>query len=113
MKVGGVVSFIKRGNEVEVINSESLPFGVLDSVDVSAEKKKLKHGDIIVTISDGVLDVDKSDVGNYEWLREYIEYADTNPEALSRDILEKSKSLSGGRIRDDMTVLVSKIYSVY
>ena len=113
MKVGGVVSFIKRGNEVEVINSESLPFGVLDSVDVSAEKKKLKHGDIIVTISDGVLDVDKSDVGNYEWLKEYIEYADTNPESLSRDILEKSKSLSGGRIRDDMTVLVSKIYSVY
>ncbi|ATD53882.1 stage II sporulation protein E [Clostridium chauvoei] len=113
MKVGGVVSFIKRANDVQIINSESLPFGVLDNVDISTEKKKLKHGDIIISISDGVLDVDKSDIGNYDWLKEYLEYADTNPEALSRDILEKSKSLSGGKIKDDMTVLVSKIYSVY
>lgn len=32
---------------------------------------------------------------------------------LSRDILEKAMVLSGGKVKDDMTVLVSKIYSIY
>lgn len=113
IKVGGVVSFIKRGDEIKVIKSNSLPFGILDNVDISSEKVKLKHGDIIISISDGVLDIDKNNVGSYSWLEEYLQYADTNPSSLSRDILEKAMVLSGGKVWDDMTVLVSKIYSVY
>ncbi|GAA0085981.1 stage II sporulation protein E [Clostridium sp. CTA-7] len=113
IKIGGVVSFIKSGEEVKVIKSNSLPFGILDSVDVSSNKMKLKHGDIIVSISDGVLDIDKNNVGSYSWLEEYLRYSDTNPSALSRDILEKAVVLSGGKVWDDMTVLVSKMYSVY
>lgn len=113
IKVGGVASFIKRGEEVRVIKSESLPFGILDNVDVNSVKKKLKHGDIVITLSDGVIDVDKNNQGSHLWLEEYLRCADTNPEALSRDILEKAKILSGGKVTDDMTVLVSKVYSVY
>lgn len=113
IKIGGVVSFIKRGQNVKVVKSNSLPFGILDSVDLSSEKVKLKHGDIIISISDGVLDIDKNNVGSYSWLQEYLQYADTNPAALSRDILEKAIVLSGGKVWDDMTVLVSKMYSVY
>lgn len=113
IKIGGVVSFIKRGKDIKVIKSNSLPFGILDSVDLTTEKFKLKHGDIIVSISDGVLDIDKNNIGSYAWLEEYLEYSDTNPAALSRDILEKAMVLSNGKVKDDMTVLVSKIYSVY
>lgn len=113
IKIGGVVSFIKRNKDIKVIKSNTLPFGILDSVDVTTEKFKLKHGDIIVSISDGVLDIDKNNIGSYSWLEEYLEYADTNPSALSRDILEKAMVLSGGKVKDDMTVLVSKIYSIY
>ena len=57
--------------------------------------------------------MDKNNLGSYSWLEEYLEYADTNPDALSRDILEKAMVLSNGKVKDDMTVLVSKIYSVY
>lgn len=113
IKVGGVVSFIKSGEEIKVIRSESLPFGIVDSIEVDSIKKKLKNGDIVITLSDGVIDVDKNNLGSYLWLEDYLKFADTNPEALSRDILEKAKTLSGGRVSDDMTVLVSKIYSVY
>lgn len=113
IKVGGVVSFIKRGNEVEVIESSELPFGILDSIDVKKIKRKIKHGDIIVTITDGILDVDKNNAGNYKWVKEYLENSKTNPEYLSRDILEKAKQLSNGKIFDDMTVVVSKAYSIY
>lgn len=113
IKLGGVISFIKRGEEVIVVKSNKLPFGILDSVDLGSEKVKLKHGDIIISMSDGVLDVDKSNIGSYYWLEEYLRYADTNPSALAKDILNKAVSLTGGKVNDDMTVLVSKIYSVY
>lgn len=113
IKIGGVVSFIKRGKDIKVIKSNSLPFGILDSVDLTTEKFKLRHGDIIVSISDGILDIDKNNIGSYAWLEEYLEYSDTNPASLSRDILEKAMVLSNGKVKDDMTVLVSKIYSVY
>ena len=112
-KIGGVVSFIKRGNEVEVIESTELPFGILDYIEAKKVKKKIKHGDIIVTISDGILDVDKNNAGNYLWVKKYLEKSKTNPELLSRDILEKAKELSHGKIFDDMTVVVSKAYSIY
>lgn len=113
IKIGGVVSFIKRGDEIKVVKSNTLPFGILDDVDYSFEKQKLKHGDIIISISDGILDIDKNNIGSYYWLLEYLEYADTNPAALANDILEKAIVLSGGKVKDDMTVLVSKLYSVY
>lgn len=113
VKVGGVVSFIKRGNEVEAIESSELPFGILDSIEVKKIKRRIKHGDIIVTITDGILDVDKNNVGNYEWIKNYLEKSTTNPEYLSRDILDKAKELSKGKIFDDMTVVVSKAYSIY
>lgn len=113
IKLGGIVSFVKRGEEVSVIKSNKLPFGILDSVDLGSEKVKLKHGDIIISMSDGILDVDKNNIGSYYWLEEYLRYADTNPSALAKDILDKAVSLSGGKVNDDMTVLVSKIYSVY
>ncbi len=113
IKIAGVVSFIKRAGEVKVIKSNSLPFGILDSIDINSEKFKLKHGDIVVSISDGVLDIDKNNIGSYSWLEEYLEYAETNPSSLCNDIIEKAIALSGGKVKDDMTVLVSKIYSIY
>ncbi len=49
--------FIKRGNKVEVINSNTLPFGVLEEPDVYTVEKQVSNGDVIVSISDGILDV--------------------------------------------------------
>ena len=111
--MGAVASFIKRGKEIEVISKSSLPFGVVDNVDTDVIKKKLKQGDIIITISDGILDADKNYVGDTAWLVEYLRQATTNPQELSSGILNAAKSLSYGRVFDDMTVGVSKLYSAY
>ncbi|HJF34826.1 MAG TPA: stage II sporulation protein E, partial [Clostridium perfringens] len=54
MKVGAIESFIKRGNKVEVINSNTLPFGVLEEPDVDTVEKQVSNGDVIVSISDGI-----------------------------------------------------------
>ena len=113
IKAGAVATFIKRYEDIQVISDNSLPFGAVEEIEYKKNKKKLKHGDIVITISDGILDVDKNNIGDYSWLRTYLEKATTNPEQLSRDILDKAKKLSDGKVMDDMTVVVSKLYSLY
>ncbi len=111
IKVGASMSFIKKGAEVEVVNSSSLPFGILDNINITPIKKKVKHGDIIVTISDGVIDVDKGNIGDYSWIVDYLKGDQNNPEIISRDILDLAKRKCDGKVLDDMTVVVSKLYA--
>lgn len=114
MKVGSVASFIKSGNKVEVINSKSLPIGVLDKVDVDVINKKLKNGDIIIMLSDGVLDYNSNNAGKTDWIVSYLkETKISNPKELVDGIIEKAKELSGGKAKDDMTAIVSKVYNLY
>lgn len=114
MKVGAVASFIKRKNRVEVIKSRSLPMGVLDKVDVDINKVKLENGDIIVMVSDGILDYDNENAGRIEWVVNYLQRASSNnPKEIVDGLVEKAKSLGKGRISDDMTAMVSKVYSLY
>ncbi|SHE43047.1 stage II sporulation protein E [Clostridium fallax] len=114
MKVGAVESFIKRGDKIFVIESNTLPFGVLDKPDIDITDKKVVNGDIIVTISDGVLDVGEDRGANYKWIIEFLrESKIKNPKELSADILNKAIELNGGKSKDDMTVMVSKVYALY
>lgn len=114
MKVGAVASFIKGNNKVEVIKSKTLPIGVLDKVDIDTISKKVKNGDIIVMLSDGVLDYNNESVGKTDWIVDYLEKANNNnPKELTEGILSKALELSNGKVKDDMTVIVSKIYSLY
>ena len=110
IKIGAVSTFIKRGNNIKAINSKNLPFGLVDEVDVEVIKEKLQAGDIIISVSDGVLDIDKSNVEQNKWLEKYLERDSSDPKELSESILSKAKELSGGTVKDDMTVIVSKVY---
>ncbi|BDR73955.1 stage II sporulation protein E [Clostridium tetani] len=114
MKVGAVPSFIKSNGKVEVISSKTLPIGVLDKVDVDLVKKDIDNGDIIVMLSDGVLDYDDTEIGKVDWIVKYLEETNMNkPEDICKDIMEKAKLLRKGKVKDDMTVVVSKVYSLY
>lgn len=112
VKIGSAPTFIKRGNEVKVINSKNLPFGLVDEVDVEIIKENLKAGDIIVSVSDGILDIDKSNIEEKTWVECYLKNTTADPRELSEQILSKAKELSDEVVGDDMTVVVSKIYLV-
>lgn len=113
MKVGAIESFIKRGNKVEVINSNTLPFGVLEEPDVYTVEKQVSNGDVIVSISDGILDVKNDGSFDTTWLIEFLKNTKyRQPKDLSIAILEKAKELSGGKAKDDMTVVVSKVFAI-
>jgi len=114
MKVGAVASFIKSGSKVEVIKSKTLPMGVLDKVDVDIIKRKVKNGDIVVMLTDGMLDYNNEAAGKVDWMVDFLENSNCgNPKDLVEQLVEKAKELSGGKVKDDMTVVVSKVYSLY
>lgn len=114
MKVGAVASFIKSASKVDVIKSKTLPMGVLDKVDIDIINKKVKNGDIVVMLTDGALDYNKESAGKTDWLVEFLENTScSNPKELVDEIIDKTLELSGGKVKDDITVVVSKIYALY
>lgn len=114
VKIGAAASFIKRGEDVSVIDSKSLPIGVLDKPDIDSAQKKVKNGDLIIMVSDGILDHENKSVGSVDWFIEFLKGNNCNdPKQLGHEIIDKSKEISNGKIRDDMTVIVGKVYSLY
>lgn len=114
MKVGAVASFIKSDNKIKIVDSKTLPIGVLDKADIEINKNVVKNGDIIIMLSDGVLDYNNEDLGNTEWIEEYLRNNNfNNPKDIAEGIIVKAKELNGGKVKDDITVIASKIYGLY
>ena len=62
-------------------------------------------------VSDGVIDAGEEQYGGIQWILDYICRNDTlNPKELADGILNEAREISNGQVKDDMTVLVSKIY---
>ncbi|NLM48631.1 MAG: stage II sporulation protein E [Epulopiscium sp.] len=111
IKIGAVSSFLKRDDEVEIIGSSSLPVGILNHVDIDTSKKKLKSGDIIIMVTDGVLDSQKEVLEREKWLSQVIAGINNkNPQYIADYILDIAKNQSKDKIQDDMTVLVARIW---
>ena len=69
-KMGAVTSFIIREGQVEKIEKASLPIGIIGKVSACQVKIKLRPGDTIVMVSDGITEADRSDL-EAVWLRDY------------------------------------------
>jgi stage II sporulation protein E len=88
--------------------------GVLDKVDIDIIRKKIKNGDIVVMLTDGILDYSNEAAGRVDWVVDYLQKTNcSNPKDLADEIMEKAKELSEGKVKDDMTVVVSKVYALY
>ena len=114
IKLGASTTFIKRkGGRVECIRSTSLPVGVLEQVEFDTCARKLYHGDIIVMISDGVLDGIIFE-NKESYLADFIAGIDTNNvQAVAEIIMEDIRTMQRGGMRDDSTVLVAGVWEKY
>ena len=105
IKAGAAASFIRRGRKVEEISSDTLPLGSMEELSPVTQGVKLVDGDMIIMMSDGITDV----IGNGDTskLKEILLRINTrNPKELSDVLLQYAINCQGGRIRDDMTILV-------
>ncbi|WP_179122280.1 stage II sporulation protein E [Caloramator quimbayensis] len=108
VKIGSAPAFIKSNFNVDVINSMSLPVGILDDIDIESQIIQLRNGDMIITVSDGVID---SNPEKEKWIKRALnEFDSGNPKDVADYLLYKAKENYGNKIGDDMTVMVSKIW---
>lgn len=111
IKTGAAASYIKRGSVVKAVKGSSLPVGMLYHVDKEVISEQILPGDMIILASDGLLDMDIDEEG--QWLTRVIEQATANtPQALAEYLLDKVISISSGKIKDDITVLVAQMGDV-
>ena len=110
IKIGSCPSYIRRRRGVDVIKSQSLPAGVLNSVDVEKSATRLRPGDLLIMASDGIGDpriLGSDREGTIARILRKVPPDD--PHATARALMDK---LSKGRERgftDDITLIVAKI----
>ena len=110
VKVGSASSYIKRQHLVDRISAGNLPLGIFPQPDMEAVGRVLMDGDYIIMVSDGVLDALSQGIGE-DMLSEFIGGISLeNPGEIASAILNFGIQQSRGRIRDDMTVLVTGIW---
>lgn len=110
LKVGAAPSFVKRVREVATIKSSSLPVGIMQQVEIEPVRWLLAPGDIIVMVSDGVVEVPGRGLEREAWVANFLRrLPDGDPQELAERILHEAVALSGTSRRDDMTVLVARV----
>lgn len=111
IKSGASPTFIKRRDEVITIDSQSLPIGILKDVDFNMYDESIEDGDLIIMMSDGVLECNKENKSPEEWMKKVIlGLKAQSPQAIADEILDVTKLSCSNLINDDMTVMVTKVW---
>ncbi len=110
VKIGASPSFIIRGTQVLKVQSSSLPIGIINDIDTEISTKLLKDGDIIVMMSDGILEVIHSYEEQEKWITSVLKsFKGKNPKDIADNIVSEARKMSKGIDADDMTVVVGKV----
>ena len=112
VKIGAEPTFLLRGREVDMIKASSLPVGIVEDIEVASMSKKLQPGDVLVMVTDGVLDAYRGPEEREDWLAGVLEdVAHMAPQQMAELILKLAHTSAGGTARapDDMTVLVARL----
>ncbi len=104
LKSGAASSLLRQGDEVVRICAPTFPIGSGASPDVFTAEFTLQQGDMLVLLSDGILEE------QYPFIKELLLQSD-DPERIADEICQKSLLFSGGRCLDDVSVTVVQICS--
>ena len=107
VKIGSPLGFILSENKIEILESESLPLGILDGVKPTTLTKKLADGDTVLFISDGVTDAFGSSADIADFLQAL---SPRNPQALCDALIGEALAREGGKARDDMPALAARLF---
>ena len=104
-KSGAAVTFLKRSDETLQVGADSMPVGILQEYAPMEKMLRLKDGDLLIMVSDGVLE-EMPGCDKEEAMCRFCESLDeNNPKEIARKILAFAGDAKGGR--DDRTVLVA------
>ena len=107
IKLGAPCGYIKRRENIEIVEGSALPMGIVASVQPYNKKIVLGQDDYIVLCTDGISDsfMSEKDLSDY-----ILQNSQLNPQELSESIVEKAVENCSGVALDDMSVIVAKVY---
>lgn len=109
-KIGAAATFIKRGDQVKVIKVAALPMGLVERISVNSVEFRVRRGDSIIIVSDGITDAGAEGSENLEWLESAIRgIRSKDPQTMADLILNRAVERRGVREKDDMTVMVASV----
>lgn len=110
IKVSSCPTYIKKENKVDMIQTAGLPIGILENMDIDLYGKNLGKGDLVVMVSDGIIDANTEYTPKELWITELLKAVKTdNAQRLADIIMQEAIDQNLGVAKDDMTVLVAKI----
>lgn len=110
IKIGAAATFIKRDNWVETISSTTLPIGMFGNVDYDTVTKKLYEGDVIIMVTDGVLDSIREENKEAAMEQMIMGIKSKNPQEIANRILDQTLSQTNFSPIDDMSVITAGIW---
>lgn len=106
IKMGAPVGFIKKDNETIIVESGSLPIGILEEISPVVTKKVISGNEIIFLVSDGVLE----SFHDEENLKNFINNLTTiNPQQICDEVINACRQ---NEIIDDCTCLALRIFEI-
>ncbi len=109
VKLGAAPTYLIENGKVVTISSTNIPVGLVDEASYIPICKKLKDGDFIIQMSDGIMSENMDVTSNY--LRNYLSTCDTTKTArvIAQEIREVFFYNNSQELEDDITVIVTKI----
>lgn len=107
VKIGSPAGIILREGEIKILESSSLPLGILENLRPTVCTEQLKDGDMVVFMSDGITSAFPSSTEMYEFMQTL---KPLNPQNLADKILACALDKSGHVAADDMTVVCTRIF---
>lgn len=106
VKIGSPASYLLSGEELRVLEGESLPMGMLEAVHPATLQVSMKENDFLLFMSDGV----STAFGSSSDLLSYLSaLRPLNPQSLAEEVLKNALDRYHGRAEDDMTVVAVKL----
>jgi len=107
IKMGAPESFVKHRETIDKVEIGALPLGIIQNAESKSKQMFLTSGDKIILVTDGITD----GFNNMDNLLDYINnLTNTNPQELAEKIIEKTLEINQNIAKDDMTVLVAKVF---
>lgn len=107
-KLGAAPSFLKKGGAIRTIGSVSLPIGILEEIALEKNYLKMPAGGTLVMVTDGVLDAGIGE-GKDWFVSALQEIRHDHPQIIADRLIEEACHRRPQGVRDDLTVLVSRL----
>ena len=110
IKYGAASTFIKRGNEVEVMQSAGVPAGMIQQADYESMHRQLSSGCTVVMMTDGVLEYLPEEEREQKLAELICRLESRNAREYAQRLMEHVYLLQQFQAGDDMTILVGNIW---